>query len=138
VAGGGDFFGWFVRGFDAPLHIALAAADPDFSDKDIVEADFIGTLDDHVLGIGIGRHGVEADFPCSFGVGGDLFGLSCEGDRDFFTGIGPAPDRHGFVPLEHHMGIEDRGQRDGGGEGRGEENRKGGRKEERSHGQWMP
>jgi hypothetical protein len=50
------------------------------------------------------------------GVGGGGDGLAGEGDGDFFTGIGGAPDGDGFFALKDGAVGEERGERHGRGQ----------------------
>ncbi len=73
----------------AELHVGLARADPHFADEDVVQLDLVFAADGYAVGLAIGLHGREHDFPVALGSGRGIVELN----RNIFTGIGPAPDR---------------------------------------------
>lgn len=45
--------------------------------------------------------------PAASGIGLCGCFLVAESDRHWFLGLGPPPDGHGFIALEHHVVAED-------------------------------
>lgn len=99
-----------------PLHVGLAAADPDFPDEDVGEGEFFFTGFDVE---GEGATGFwSGDFgePFSGGVGGGGEGLAGprRGEGDFLVRGGFSPDTGLAVLLEDHVALEDAGELEGG------------------------
>lgn len=90
-----------------PLHVRLAGGEPHFADEHVLHA-HVARLQH--LRLRIGGHGIELHHPLAARVGfGGLF-LPGKLDHDLLTRRGLAPNRHRFVPLEHHVIGEDGGE----------------------------
>ena len=87
-----------------PLHVRLAGGEPHFADQHVLHA-HIARLQH--LWLRIRGHGIELHHPFAARIGLRGLLLPRELDDDLLTGRGLAPNRHRFVPLEHHVVGED-------------------------------
>ena len=82
--------------------------------------DSVFPLDDHVRRCGVGRKRRKINTPFSCRVRRGVGSLAGERHRDFFSGIGSAPDGNQFVALQNSIVIEHVGGNDIGANGRTE------------------
>ena len=103
IGGLGDFGLGFEGCAHGPLHVRLATGDPHLADQHIADLDpILGTLDDQLLGRCVSAQFRQLYHPASV-LGFGLHVLLAEGDCHGFPVIGPSPDGHTDVALQHHV-----------------------------------
>ena len=106
LVGSRQNFFLFGGAADRPLHVRLASAHPDLSDKDVLNS--CGQISlcprDHQVATFRGcLHRFEADFPASDSIGNCILGLSGKLHRYFFPIAGGSPDSDWHLPLQNHV-----------------------------------
>ena len=109
---GGEFFQARIFGaVDAPLHVGLSGAKPNFADQNVLELEGVFSLDFERVRAS-GRERVQVNLPAAvrFGAGG--VALAGDAYGDYFALIRPAPDGVGLRSLQHHSVSDDGGDFD--------------------------
>ena len=85
----------------------MAGSDPDVTDEDVFENDFIFTGDgEGMLLSAIGFVGGEADEPAAISFGNGIVSFVPKLDGDFFLWVGGSPNVKGGFPLKDHVAAQ--------------------------------
>jgi hypothetical protein len=115
----GDFLGAGVGGRERPLHVGLAAQQPDVADQYVVQHHGLVALDEQAVRPA-GRQRGQLHPPAAIGADTRAGGAAAERHAQRLAGRGLAPQGQRAVALQHHVLAEHMGQShfglDGGGE----------------------
>ena len=101
-----------VPSADGHFHVGLAAADPDFSNQHVVQAQFFAVADADAVGAsGIGRVHQYAPVPCLFGPRTVFPAIPGGLHLDGRCPVGRPPDQDPGIPLEDHAVSQQAGKR---------------------------
>ena len=109
---GGEFLQlWVFGAVDAPLHVGLSGANPDFADQNVLELKAVFSFDFERVRAS-GRERIQVNFPSTirFGAGGVALAGNAHGDH--FAFVRPAPDGVSLRSLQHHSVADDGGDFD--------------------------